>query len=171
MDRIINNRIKTLTPEVNDSARRPRRNPMVEGSLKEFGRLFIAPFIKYKSAGDTLENFLDNMFCVNDRTIERYKCLTPFRMPGNAFDFSYKAMFEYNYQVPRNVQVDQIMWIRKDITMPGRIDIELIKLSKSQKKSTTFRLRHDEYQSIIMHCTAYPYKCHQDTSRSNYDRF
>lgn len=160
MYRILQNRNKRTKPAIykkTGTIHRRSKDPLATGKLKEFARLFIWPFVnKYKGDNVSLEAFLECLFSVDERKIERFKVLESFIMPGNLLDY------ESIIKVRRKTFEGQQLWVRTDIKMPDRIDIELV---YKNGQSTTFKLKQAQFSSILRMIGHDPYRCHASVEK------
>jgi len=93
-----------------------------EGKLKDIYRLFIIPMLRLKPPGYEYHAWLEEIFCVKQRRINKYKVIKLIQVPVTG------------YRIP----VGRIVWIRHDTKFPNRYDMEI--QSPVQEKPKLFIL-------------------------------
>lgn len=116
--------------------------PFKEGYLKEIYELFFLPLIKLRPRYIGVREWLEMIFNVETRTIDRYETLTTFSVPGD-------LLAAPNIPIPgigyRMVKAGTVVWIRHDTTNPNVYDFEA---EGSGRKHQVFRLTEDHWNSI-----------------------
>lgn len=131
--------------------KRPR--PYKEGVLKEIYQYFIKPLLYLKPFNVHLQDWLEQVFCVEDRTIVRYRAKRKFKIPGLLW-LSTNNLVEGTMN--RHVTANTEVWIRKDVTMPDRIDVEIFG-GRGEKKQV-FILTRSQHDSIVEYLELWPFR-------------
>lgn len=114
-----------------------------QGSLAYIYKYFISPLIRHKPQGTNLHDWMDAIFCADERIITRNIVTKKFKMPGAYWMSSSKLVTGYGN---REIKVGYKVWVRKDTTMPDRIDVEV--RSGQGLKHGIFALTRREFDSI-----------------------
>jgi len=94
-----------------------------EGFAGTIFRLFIKPILRQKPEGIHREDWFDFMFHVEQRTIEEWMALEPFKMPGSLV-LSHKL---YAAGLGEScVRLGDSLWVRIDAAIPDRIEVEVV---------------------------------------------
>lgn len=122
---------------------------------KNLYEYLIVPMVHNKPDNVSMKDWLDYLFCVSTRFIDRFVVNTDFKMPG-----AYYAAA--NVPIPgmgfTKVKKGDILWIRYDTTVPDRFDIELIGTKgRWQLKDQVFRLTDLDWIKIKQFIEPYEY--------------
>ena len=123
----------------------PSKHPLNQGSIGEIFRRIIAPLVRYKPADWTLEQFLGELFAVNDRDITRYKVQRQFRMPGL---YCEAPLMPVQGIGPREIKRGDIIWVRTDRQTPNSIDVQWLKPAHDH----LFKLDSTQWGWVKLHC-------------------
>ena len=82
---------------------------------------FIWPLRRYKSKEQTYYNWLREIFCVETRSIVKYRARESFALPGKLFVAGSIPIEGLGY---RKVRKGATLYVRHDTTMPDRFDVE-----------------------------------------------
>lgn len=103
-------------------ARKPRPEPMDQGSMKEIFRLFFAPLMAYKPNAMESREWMEYLFHLRDRDITRYEVKRNFIMPGLLLAAPLTAIQGIGY---RRIKAGTEMYVREDISMPDVVHVEV----------------------------------------------
>ena len=117
-----------------------------EGSLRKLWDLFVKYIARSCPWEVNEKDYLNVIFRVDQRTILRYTARKAFKMPGLFCAAPNVLIPGWGY---KEIQPGDLMYVRHDVTMPNRWDVELIGNQKRwQLKDQVFRLTTDEWEGI-----------------------
>jgi hypothetical protein len=114
--------------------------------MEEIYRYFIQPLLRNKPQGVNFHDWMDEVFCAKDRFITRYHAQSDFVMPGMYCLTPTRLAPGYG---KRDVKVGYEVWVRKDLTMPDRIDVEIF--AGQGLKNSVYALTRHEFDQISLH--------------------
>lgn len=127
-----------------------RQSPIKQGIIKQLVELFIFPLFKYKPRNKHLLDFIDEIWCSDTRTIERYMARKDFYMPGSYWKLPHKLP-TYG---ERKVKAGTTMFIRID-TVLNQIDIEIQMPPNNEWQ--VFTVTEEQYDKIKDRLKLLPY--------------
>lgn len=142
-----------VAPRRKGIKRKPRNHPLDEGSLQEIMDFFVEPLIKHKPAQLDLLRWLEEIvFLTDERVIQSFKVVRPFKMPGLFRIIPSKPIQGFG---PRSVFAGSVIWVRRDVTTPY-YDVEAF--IGQGKKEVVFMLDEDEWSYVVRHLEPIPKK-------------
>jgi hypothetical protein len=109
-------------------------------------KLFIKPLMFHESFHEdaTLAERINEVLVVDGRTIETFVVTTPFTCPGVIWQpGSWRNPLTSESKMPK----DAVLIIRRDASMPNRIDVERIDVA-AKYRDCVFNIFHEEYVAI-----------------------
>jgi hypothetical protein len=113
---------------------------MNEGSLKKIKDLFIKPLSKWRPEDMSMKEWLETLFHVRSREINKYKARKPFSMLGLYLAAAAKPIQGVGF---RRVKEGMEMFVRTDDMTPNAIYIEIN--NGHGGKDTVFLLTQEEW--------------------------
>lgn len=116
----------------------------------------LKPIIAHKPKDMDLNDWLEYVFCVQDRPIRKYKVLRAFEVPGKYVHLPEQEPIPYPYGKATALK-GETFWVREDVTTPNRIDCDIkVKNSVHHKNLkhadrlpwTWFALTPQEFEKI-----------------------
>lgn len=120
---------------------RPHNNELT--FLEKIATLFIKPLLKHKPDRMETHTFLESLFHVDTRSINRYLAIRDVVVPGLFINTPLSPEQGRGY---RHISAGKEVFVRKDTTTPEKIDIQF--LGGVGKKDQVFQLTSEEWRSV-----------------------
>lgn len=105
-------------------ARKPRPDPITQGSLANIYKWFIGPLVlNQKPERQDMREFMEMIFDFKNREIVRYVAKRDFVCPGLLYLAPAMKVQGIGY---RDVKAGTELWVRKDARNPDSIDVEFM---------------------------------------------
>lgn len=106
----------------------------------------LVPLIKHKPPEKNLVTFMwDDIFHLHERSIDEWRVLRDFDMPGL---FCVAPTQKDQYRGYRKIKRGDVIWARKDITIPNQVDVEVEWKNDRVKEESVFVLTDWEFNRI-----------------------
>lgn len=119
--------------------------------------IFVHPLIKLKPQNWHMQDWLEAMFLVEERSIRRYEALSNFDLPGK---LKVSANIVSTLIKHKKVKAKDNVWIRIDKTEPRKVDVEVF--TGVGGKSYLFELNRDQLRSIMPLLKEKPFKTRRE---------
>lgn len=127
-------------------ARKPRPEPITQGSLADIYKHFFGKLLIYKPPQMELNDWMETLFHFRERDIIRYEAVTPFKMPGLFCQAPHVKVQGIGY---RQVEVGTPIFVRLDLATPNSIDVEF--MGGQGGADQVFNLSGDEWRRVARH--------------------
>ena len=102
-------------------SKKRRWRPAKQGAVPKLVEYIFTPLIKLRPDGMDIKTWLEYLFHIDERTIDKYISNEYFKMPGMCRLPGGSVVQGIGY---RDIKPGDVMFVRIDTTMPDRIDIE-----------------------------------------------
>jgi len=122
-----------------------KKHSFHQGSIKQIYELFFQPLVKrYRVPGKSLKEFLEDLFNVDYRNIDRYKVKNTFEIPGLLYTAGWAKTQGLGY---RTVKKGSLIFVRTDSREPNAIDVEFY--GGVGEKEHVYCLNQYQFNSIL----------------------
>lgn len=121
-------------------ARKPRPDPITQGSYREIYEKFFGPLIQYKPPHYSIKDWLEELFHFRHRDIVRYVAKRSFTLPGLYYLAPLMPVQGIGF---RSVKEGDELFVRTDARTPDVVDVEFH--GGQGGKEQVFRLTASEW--------------------------